>query len=234
MDVKKSDKADLQNKKGLFFEIGLVVALVFTLLAFNWTTTEKKETLMNSGPVAIIEEEQVPVTNHEPPPPQEIPNIPVVSDQIVIVDDNVDISTDISFDMEDQKNLGVQQMQYVETRQAPVEEAAEVEEVIPFAIVEEKPTFEGGDPNYFSRWVNSKIQYPPAAAENGIQGTVILFFEVGTDGKLYNVKVLRSIDPLLDQEAVRVVKMSPLWKPGRQQNKPVKVSYQFPVKFQLQ
>ena len=107
------------------------------------------------------------------------------------------------------------------------------EEAIPFALVENKPTFQGGDANTFSKWVNSRLEYPEIAKENGIQGRVTLQFTVNTDGSVSDVKVLRGVDSSLDKEAVRVVSSSPKWKPGMQRDKPVRVTYTFPVIFQL-
>lgn len=232
MEMKKTLKTDLESKKVLFFEFGLACALLITILAFNWASTEKQQSMLLSGPRTIIDEEPLPVTYHNTPP-QEIIKAPLISEQIVIVDNEVPV-IDVTFDTEDLKNLGVTTLSYVKEKKIEIEEKIIEEEVIPdYFFVEVKPTFQGGDPNHFSRWVNSQVVYPPVAAENGIEGTVLLYFEVGIDGKLCNIKVTRSVDPLLDQEALRVVKMSPLWVPGKQHGKVVKVSYQFPVKFKL-
>ena len=107
------------------------------------------------------------------------------------------------------------------------------EEPIPYQLVETKPTFLGGDANQFAQWVNSKLQYPEEAKENGVQGRVVLQFTVQKDGSLANVKVLRGAHALLDKEAIRVVSMSPKWQPGTQRGKVVPVTYTFPVIFQL-
>ena len=107
------------------------------------------------------------------------------------------------------------------------------EESVPFQLVEEKPTFNGGDANEFSKWVNEHLEYPETAKENGIQGRVTLQFTVKADGSVSNVKVLRGVDSSLDKEAVRVVSSSPKWKPGRQRDNAVNVTYTFPVIFQL-
>ena len=104
---------------------------------------------------------------------------------------------------------------------------------VPFQQVEEKPTFQGGDANTFSRWVNSNLNYPQEAKEKGIQGRVTLSFTVGTDGKVGSVKVLRRVDPLLDNEAIRVIEMSPEWTPGKMGGKAVPVTYTFPVIYKL-
>ena len=161
-------------------------------------------------------------------PPPEAPKIPVLSDQIDIVED--DIKVDDNFmSLEDDASLGVEIMDYVEE----VKEEVVEEEAIPFQLVEEKPSFNGGDANEFSKWVNSKLQYPEIAKENGVQGRVTLQFTVNPDGSVSNVKVLRGVDSSLDKEAVRVVSMSPKWKPGKQRDRAVKVTYTFPVIFQL-
>ncbi len=228
MEVKKSPKASLENKRLLFTEIGLVIALGVVLGAFNWSTKNKAESVFEDTAQEVIEDEMVPITQETPPPPPETPQIPVLSDQIDIVDDEIQVDDNI-LNLEDDASLGVEIMDYVEE----VEEEVVEEEAIPFQLVEQKPTFQGGDANNFRTWVNSKLEYPEIAKENGIQGRVMLQFTVGADGKVSNVKVLRGVDPTLDKEAVRVVSMSPKWEPGRQRDRAVKVTYTFPVIFQL-
>lgn len=107
------------------------------------------------------------------------------------------------------------------------------EETVPFQLVDVKPRFKGGDSNEFSEWVNSHLEYPKEAKENGIQGRVTLQFTVEPDGRITDVSVLRGIDSSLDKEAVRVVSKSPRWSPGLHDGKPVRVTYTFPVIFQL-
>lgn len=106
-------------------------------------------------------------------------------------------------------------------------------ESVPFQLVEQKPSFNGGDANEFSKWVNSRLVYPEKAKENGIQGRVTLQYTIEADGRVTNVRVLRGVEPSLDAEAVRVVSSSPKWKPGKQRDVPVAVTYTFPVIFQL-
>ena len=228
MEIKKSPKANLENKRLLFFEIGLVVALAVTLAAFEYSSKEKKQSVMTAKVEEVIEEEMVPITQETPPPPPETPDIPVLSDEISIVDDEIEVDNKI-LNLEDDANLGVQIMDYVEE----VAEEVIEEEAIPFQLVETKPSFQGGDANTFRNWVNSRLEYPEIAKENGIQGRVMLQFTVGTDGRISNVVVVRGVDPVLDKEAVRVVSMSPKWSPGKQRDRAVKVTYTFPVIFQL-
>lgn len=119
-----------------------------------------------------------------------------------------------------------------------VETAAEALEknpdaVLPFALVESKPTFNGGDANDFSKWVNENIVYPQSAIDDNISGKVILQFTVSKEGDVKDVKVLRGVNEVLDAEAVRVVSASPKWEAGSQNGVPVSVNYTFPVVFRI-
>lgn len=228
MEIKKSPNADLKNRKLLFIEIGFVVALLITLGAFEWTSKEKKEATLTAENTELVEEEIIPITQDTPPPPPEAPKIPVLSDQIDIVDDNIEVDDNI-MNLEDDSNMAVEIKEYIEEVQEEVVE----EEAIPFQLVEEKPKFQGGDANAFSAWVAKNLNYPEIAKENGVQGRVMLQFTVNPNGSVSDVKVLRGIDPSLDKEAVRVVSSSPKWTPGRQRDRAVKVTYTFPVIFQL-
>ncbi len=230
MEIKKSPKANLENKKFMFMEIGLIAALLIVLGAFEWSTTETSVSILEEEVAVVIEEEQVPITQEEQLPPPEVPKEPVMSDVIDIVDDDIKVEDNFLISTEDDKSLGVEIKDYVVEQQ---EEEVVEEEEIPFAVVEQKPTFQGKDPNHFTKWVFSKIVYPEIAKENGVQGRVTLQFTIDTDGSIKNVKVLRGVDSSLDKEAVRVVSSSPKWQPGMQRNKPVKVKYTFPVVFQL-
>ena len=229
MELKKYPKVDAENKKLLFLEIGLVISLSVTLLAFNWTTTDvNKDTLTDNAVAAEVEEVMITEPlDTPPPPPVEVPQI-AFSDQIDIVEDDIEVE-DIIIDSEDSEDFEITMMDYVEE----VEEEVVEEEAIPFQLVEEKPSFQGGDANQFSKWVNQRLVYPEIAKENGVQGRVTLQFTVEKDGTVTKVKVLRGIDPSLDKEAVRVVSMSPKWKPGKQRDRAVPVTYTFPVIFQL-
>ncbi|MBO8485362.1 MAG: energy transducer TonB [Bacteroidetes bacterium] len=229
MEVKKSEKANLENKKLLFLELGLIISLAVVYFAFEWTTAEKQVAVLEETTQVVEVEDMVPITQETPPPPPSAPSIPVLSDQIDIVDDEIQVDDDLFMNLEDDASMGVEIMDYVEN----VEEEVVEEEAIPFQLVEEKPSFMGGDANAFSKWVNERLVYPEIAKENGVQGRVTLQFTVDTDGTVKNVKVLRGVDPSLDKEAVRVVSMSPKWSPGKQRDRAVKVTYTFPVIFQL-
>ena len=229
MEEKKSKKANLENKKLLFIEVGLCFSLFVTLAAFQWGTRDANVSVLEEETQMIEEEEIIPITQETPPPPPETPKIPVLSDQIDIIDDAIKVDDDLFMNLEDDANLGVEIGDYIEEVQEEVIE----EEAIPFQLVETRPSFNGGDANEFSKWVNSRLEYPEIAKENGVQGRVTLQFTVEKDGSVTNVKVVRGVDPSLDKEAVKVVSSSPKWTPGKQRDRAVRVTYTFPVIFQL-
>ena len=229
MEEKKSKKENLENKKLLFIEVGLCFSLFVTLAAFQWGTRDANVSVLEEETQMIEEEEIIPITQETPPPPPETPKIPVLSDQIDIIDDDIKVDDDLFMNLEDDANLGVEIGDYIEEVQEEVIE----EEAIPFQLVETRPSFNGGDANEFSKWVNSRLEYPEIAKENGVQGRVTLQFTVEKDGSVTNVKVVRGVDPSLDKEAVKVVSSSPKWTPGKQRDRAVRVTYTFPVIFQL-
>ena len=104
-----------------------------------------------------------------------------------------------------------------------------------FYIVEDMPTFNGGDPaEEFRMYIARNLKYPKSAAKNGVDGRVIVQFMVNTEGEVDNAVVVRSVDPALDKEALRVVNASPKWTPGKQRGKKVNVLFTFPINFVIQ
>ena len=229
MEAKKSPKADLENKKTLFIQIGLVIALVLCLLAFNWTTGQKNDSVFEGMTEQAIEEEQIPVTEEIPPeqaPPPEV----TVTDLFEIVQNDVVLTNEVSFDDDETTEDKVVEIYAPVTLQA--EEEATEEEV--FVIVEDMPKFKGGDINKFREWVQKRVRYPEIASENGIQGRVYITFVVETSGLVSNVSVTRSVDALLDEAAKEAVEASPKWDPGMQRGRPVRVRYSIPIIFQIE
>ena len=228
MEVKKSPKADLEGKKSTWLLIGYVLILAFMFVAFEWSERDK-QVLIAQGPVEVtFEEDMVPITQQEQPQTPPPPQAPSAEEVLQIVENDTNIEETEVATSEDQGEA----VQIVSTGPAVVVEEVVEEETI-FHVVEEMPSFPGGDAECM-RFLNKNIKYPPIAQENGIQGRVILQFVVNKDGSIVDVTVARSVDPYLDKEAVRVVKMMPKWKPGKQRGKPVRVKYTLPVMFRLQ
>lgn len=225
MELKKSPKADLQNKKSLFLEIGLAVSLLLMIWMFSCSQEEKNIEIIDMG-LAPIEEEMIEVTRQEDQKPIEPvkQTIAVVSDILNVVKNDTKIETDLTF-----TEFGEDDIVIVAPKKK--EEIVATDE--PFIRVEKMPSFQGGDLNTFRNWVQGKLQYPSIAAENGIQGTVTLSFVIEKDGSLTNVQVLVTPDSSLSQEAIRVLNQSPKWTPGKQRNTTVRVKYTLPVVFRL-
>lgn len=227
MELKKTAKADLKNKQDIFFMVGLVLALLIVLYAFNIKDQVESADVLGQMEVTEVEEENIPVTRQEelqPPPP---PPPPKVFDAIVLADDNVELD-EFEFQGSEADEYTV-----IDALPAVYEEQEEEEEEEPFVVVEDMPEFPGGEAA-LRHWLVSNVKYPVIAAENGVQGRVYVAFVVDKNGSLSNVRIARGVDSSLDQEALRVVKSMPKWKPGMQRGKPVRVSYTIPINFQLQ
>ena len=226
METKKTQRASLENKRVLFLEGGLIAALLLTIGAFSYSTaTRKAPVLQGTGQVVDVGE-LIPITRETPPEPPATPVMSLSFETIEIVDD--DLPTDVLLNLDDNP-VDVPVYDY---REDVVPDEVE-EEDIPFVLVEQKPTFQGGDANRFSQWISQNVVYPELARENGVQGRVTVQFTVMKDGSVGGVKILRGVDPSLDKEALRVVASSPRWEPGRQRDRTVNVTYQFPVIFTL-
>jgi protein TonB len=226
METKKTQRASLENKRVLFMECGLIVALLLAIGAFSFSTTVRKAPVLQGTGQVVDVEELVPITRDTPPEPPATPALNLSFETIQIVDD--DLPTDVLLNLDDNP-VDVPVYDYrVEVIEDDVDE-----EDIPFVLVEQKPSFMGGDANTFSRWISEHVNYPDIARENGVQGRVIVQFTVLKDGSVGGVKLLRGVDPSLDKEALRVVANSPRWEPGRQRDRTVNVTYQFPVVFTL-
>ena len=228
MEIKKTEKASLENKRLIFAEVGLVAALLVVFAGFESSTRAKEVAVLQGNTLIDDEDDILAIPLDTPPPAPQAPALPMLSDELEIVDD--DVTVDLDFQSLDDTDIPVDIQEYV--RQEVVEEDVE-EETLPFVTVEQKPTFNGGDANDFAKWVNSRLVYPEMAKENGVEGRVVLQFTIGKDGRLQDVKVLNTPDESLAQEAVRVVSSSPKWEPGRQRDRAVKVSYTFPVIYRL-
>lgn len=228
MEVKKSQKADLEGKKGVFFEIGLTLALAILLFAFEWKSSSEEVSQFQTVAEEQIEEEIIPITQQmlKPPPPP--PPAPKLTDLIDIVEDDTQIDEELEIQDVDDTSENTDAPTDVDDFGTYGDEDTGDTEV--FVVVEDMPSFPGGN---VQKWIAKNVKYPVLAMENGIQGKVYIQFVIERDGSITDVKVLRGVDASLDKEAVRVVKAMPKWKPGKQRGKPVRVSYTLPINFQL-
>ena len=225
MQVKKSEKASLENDKLVYVLMGLVFVLSLVYVALEWTEREVTKYEVTDTDFLFEEEVEIQQTSQETPPPPPPPAVQEV-EVLNVVEDNVETES-IEVNTEETE----QEVVIAAPVEAPVEE--EEEEVV-FVVVESMPEFPGGQQALF-KYLSENVKYPVIAQENGIQGRVICQFVVNKDGSIVDVEVVRSGgDPSLDKEAIRVIKSMPKWKPGKQRGKAVRVKYTVPVNFKLQ
>ena len=226
MQLKKSPKVSLEDKKLIYTLMGALLVLSICFVAFEWTEKEVTKYDVVDQDFLIEEEIDIQQTTQETPPPPPPPAVQEV-EILNVVDDDVKTES-VEIKTEDDKDVEVVIAPPVE---APVVE--EVEEEI-FVVVESMPEFPGG-PQEMMKFIAENIKYPVIAQENGIQGRVICQFVIEKNGSVTDIQVVRSSgDASLDKEAERVIKNMPKWKPGKQRGKPVRVKYTIPVAFRLQ
>ncbi len=230
MEIKKAPGADLERSKGISLLLGLAVAISVMFVTLEWRTSSGGtvasvgyDDMMVDDALLIMDEQQEEQPEEIQQPEQQVEA--QLPDDFRVVDDNQEVAK-ISFVSAD------------EARPLPppvagpaVVEPEETDEI--FTIVEEPTEFPGGI-GELMKWLGKNINYPEIALSNNIQGRVMVKFVVERDGSASNVEVLRGVDPALDKEAVRVVKMMPKWKPGKQRGKPVRQSFVLPVQFKIQ
>lgn len=227
MEAKKSKKATIENQRGSWLLMGVVVALAFMFVSFEWTQHDVRIATNSLANDPIFVEQLVPITypeeKLEPPPPPET----TVSELIEIVTNEQEVASTV---LTTSENIGeIADVVWI----APVVETQEVEEDIIHVSAEFMPEFPGGT-SALMKYLSSNIKYPVMSQEIGSQGRVIVQFVVDKDGTITTPVVVRGIDAYLDKEALRVISAMPKWKPGTQNGKKVRVKYTVPVVFKLQ
>ena len=226
MQIKKSKKASLEDKKFTYVLIGFVFVLSICFVALEWTEQEVTKYDVTDTEFFFEEEIEIQQTSQETPPPPPPPEVKNVEELIVVEDEKEVESVEIQTEDTEEEII----------IQAPVEmvEEEEPEEVI-FVVVETMPEFPGGNAALF-KFLSDNMKYPVIAQENGVQGTVVCQFVVNKDGSIVDVEAVRNTsgDPSLEKEAIRVIKAMPKWSPGKQRGKAVRVKYTVPVRFRLQ
>ncbi|MBP5523229.1 MAG: energy transducer TonB [Bacteroidaceae bacterium] len=236
MEIKKSQRADLEGQKSTGLLIGYIVTLAAVFVAFEYTTRDYVETdVVYSTSSFVSEEEVVPITQPiftaAPPPPAEAPQVAEILD---IVDNNTEIVEEEIESTESTTDAVSGPVAHVSgpAMGPPAATQEEGDEGEVFEIVEQNPMFPGGN-EALMKWLSKNLKYPASAQENGIQGRVLVQFVVNKDGSIVEPKVIRSVDPALDKEALRVVSAMPKWQPGKQRGKTVRVRFTLPVTFRL-
>ena len=230
MEAKKSRKAAIESQRGSWLLMGVIVALSFMFVSFEWTQRDvKATTMLSADDEPIFVTELVPITFPEEKLEPPSPVVMKVTDLFTIVDDEVgEVEDDVSILAEDASFKPVEGVQ----APPPVVYDDEVEEDIIHVSVENMPEFPGGE-SALLEYLGNHIKYPVISQETGAEGRVIVQFVVDRDGSIVTPEVMRGVDPYLDREALRVISSMPKWKPGEQNGKKVRVKFTVPVMFKL-
>ncbi|MFY0607273.1 MAG: energy transducer TonB [Cyclobacteriaceae bacterium] len=223
MEAKKNPNVDLEKKSGLLMNIGFTVSLLCVILAFEWRTYDDSG-LVDLGQISDDFEDimEIPPTEQPPPPPPKIqlPEIIEVPDE-----EEIEEEIEVELDVEVTEETVIEDIVFEE-----VVEEEEVDEV--FTIVEDQPEFPGGMAAFY-KFVGDNMDYPSQARRMGIEGRVYVQFVVDKDGTVTEVKAVKGIGAGCDEEAEKVLKMSPKFKPGKQRGRSVKVRMVLPIIFKL-
>lgn len=222
MNLKKSNKANLEKQRSVFFRVGVILSLSFVLLAFEWAVTDKKIQNFISQNSTSIDEEMIDITEQKIEKPIK-PNIAKVIAEIEIKKDDEKIleielaPTEVK--PEDAINLDPS-FKIIEPEVKPYD----------YVLVEDKPVFGTGDRDLLE-YLAKNTDFCAEAVQIGLKGTVHVRFVISKTGKVQDVEILRGIHPLLDNAALKAVENMPNWKPGKQRGVPVPVSFIVPIKF---
>ena len=231
MEIKKYPYCDLDRYHNLFVEIGFVLALGICFLAFEFKSSVQSVEIQGTVVAPEVDTEVIPITRQEEVKPPELPPPPKVVEVLNIVSDDVELDEQLQIEdteADDKTAIDIAPIVTDYQKQEKEEEESPI-----FYIVEEMPEFPGGE-LALRKFLANSIKYPVIAQENGIQGKVYVSFVVGRDGRVSDARVIRPVDPSLDAEALRVVNSLPVWKPGKQRGKPVRVAFSVPINFVLQ
>ena len=227
MEAKKSKKATIENQRGSWLLMGLVVALAFMFVSFEWTQHDVRVAALSSDDESIFVTELVPITfpdeKLEPPPPPENKIVEILE----IVKNDIEVADNVSTVGEDMDET--HKIVWI----PPVVETEVVDEDVIVDVAEIMPEFPGGTAALM-KYLGTNIKYPTISQEMGSAGRVIVQFVVDKDGSISNPEVVRGVDAYLDKEAIRVISSMPKWRPGVQNGKKVRVKYTVPVVFRLQ
>lgn len=224
MDAKKNPKSDLRRYSGLFLETGFVIALVAVLVALNYSFGEKS--YVDLGVVDFVDPDPIMIEVVRTEIEKPVPPAPKVAEVFRIIDsDDVEIEDMVIEDVEATEDTRFEIVFRPDELDDPDDDPV-------YTFVPQKPQFPGGIEALFD-FISRNVVYPQSAKENGIVGKVIVQFVVNKKGKVEKVQVVRGVDPILDQQAIKVVEKLPDWTPGEQNGKAVSVYYTLPISFKL-
>lgn len=229
MELKKNPKADIGRRKWFFFSIGLAVTMLCVIVSFEWKVYDAITKVEFKDDEGDFEEQiEIPITEMPPPPPPVLqqPEVIEVPDEEKI-EEEIEVNLDVEFKEEAPPPPPVKV-----DLPPPPPPVVEKEEKI-FMIVEDQAMPKGGLKKFY-KYIGKSLKYPSQARRMGVEGKVYIQFVVEKDGSITDIKVLKGIGSGCDEEAVRVLKAAPKWKPGKQRGVPVRVRRSIPIVFKLQ
>lgn len=236
MELRKTSKADIEQYRPMAFLIGLVIAvsLLFVALEFSYCIVDD-DTAGESDNVLIEELEIQPVMPVQNMVALKEKSKEAQSEKIVAAEDEATMLDETVKDPsagDDGYDDGKEDLQEKapETAVSPI--AVDKDNPLNFHVMEELPQFPGGAVEMM-KWLTKNLKYPEGARRRKKQGRVVVQFDINTDGKVSDIKIIKSVDPQLDKEALRVVRMMPDWKPGVQNDTPCRTRVVIPVWFRL-
>jgi len=225
MKLKKSEKANLEKSRFIYFQIGIIISLSFVLFAFELGHQERNKENEDMYSSQLYPEDDIIInTRPEEKKERKIEIYTIINE---VDDDNLIIEDPVFSYVEIDPNDYFDPDQFINSTEI-------FDDNTEFIRVEEMPLFNGGIPDLeFTKYISQNLRYPDRAKENDVSGRVILTFIINKKGWIEDLSVYHSAHPDLDQAALSVVKSSPRWTPGKQNGKPVRIRYYFPVTFKL-
>lgn len=234
MDIKKSDQANLDKRRSTGFLLGLILAMALLFAAFEYTTRPQSYDEDDS----MLDDLAEDLTMKSAPQDTKDMVSAIAAPASKAITENV---KEVAHVDNSDKIAPITSKLVIGSGQA-VQKEAEVTEALPqvtadkdtavLRTVEQIPEFPGGIVQ-FMKWLTRNLRYPPQAQEQKIQGKVVVSFIVNKDGSISSPTIVKSVDPMLDNEAMRVVKMMPRWKPGLEKGKPCRTMFAIPINFVL-
>ncbi len=222
MTPKKSPSANLEKKKKVFFNIGIIIAMTAVLVAFNWKQSERMIEDYNGNAIAHYDEDKIPIIINKPPPPPQKP-----SPELNITEEPIDEDDFELPDPEATLETYIPEWDFSGYDFDPPKEDDTI-----FNFPQTMPSFHGGE-EALAAYLKNNLRFPTLAKENRISGTVFVSFVVEKDGSITNVHVMKGVGGGCDNEAARVVSGMPKWDPGLQGDQPVRVAFRLPIRFLL-
>lgn len=223
MELRKMPKLDLEKKRGMFFNVGLALSLAIVLTAFEWKSTNIKLVALDKPLEEFEEVTDMPLTTQPPPPPPPVqqPKLLIVKDEEEVIEE---VEVDFNSDFDD--DTVIEDIIFEEEKEEAIVEA-------PVDFAEHMPVPIAGIKEYY-KFISKNLKYPSQARRMGIEGKVYVQFVIAKDGSIRDIKTIKGIGFGCDEEAERVMALSPKWKPGKQGARPVSVRMVLPIHFNLQ